>query len=103
RRAQALGAELQAAPLGLSAGYGATIIDTALAASSPSAADWLAGQQNADGGWPFVPGGPSRIEPTARVLQVLTGRAGTAAAYAWLASLRQPDGSYRDEDVSTDG
>ena len=79
---------------GLASGYAASVIDTALAAQatlvqtgSPSAASkavaFLLARQGADGGWPFAPGGPSRIEPTTRVLQVLARAAPTpASAYA---------------------
>jgi subtilase family serine protease/flagellar hook assembly protein FlgD len=64
---------------GLSRGYGATVIDSALAALARASSGHAAGSlhgfllesQNADGGWGFTPGGPSRIEPTVRVLEYL--------------------------------
>ncbi len=52
--------------------------------------------QNADGGWGYVPGGPSWAEPTVYALLALA-TAGSEAeilrrGYAFLARLRRPDG-----------
>jgi flagellar hook assembly protein FlgD/subtilase family serine protease len=96
---------------GLSPGYRSTVIDTTLAglafqsqgwsSDAEAVSDFLLDAQNGDGGWPFVAGGPSAIEPTARVLQLLarlpqTARTGYAvqAANAYLLANRLPDGSY---------
>jgi subtilase family serine protease len=68
--------------VGLAPGFGSTIVDTvlvALAARTPGgspleadgALEFLWGAQNGDGGWPWVPGGRSGIEPTAWVLQLV--------------------------------
>ncbi|HSN91962.1 MAG TPA: CARDB domain-containing protein, partial [Anaeromyxobacteraceae bacterium] len=99
---------------GLSQGYRPTVIDTALAglafqsqgwsSEAEAAADYLLDAQNGDGGWPFVTGGPSAVEPTARVLQLLAQLPGNArteyavqAAYAYFLANRLPDGSYGEE------
>ncbi|HUL59632.1 MAG TPA: CARDB domain-containing protein, partial [Anaeromyxobacteraceae bacterium] len=107
--------------VGLSPGYPASVIDSALAALAAEAAgaeanadyvaavlDFLVRAQNRDGGWPFMGGGPSRIESTAWVLRALArvgpGTAASAAAEAGLVHLqlaRQPDGSYGEEGYGT--
>ncbi len=69
--------------VGLSPGYHSTLIDTALLGlaltrppaapdSTPSVTTFLLSAQNADGGWPALPGGPSRFEPTALALEYLS-------------------------------
>jgi subtilase family serine protease/flagellar hook assembly protein FlgD/Tol biopolymer transport system component/fibronectin type 3 domain-containing protein len=99
--------------VGLSAGYHATIVDTALTGLSllpetdpkilVGLEEWLLAQQNPDGGWAYVPGGPSQVESTALVLRLLASassfeivkRAG-AAAETFLATRAFPTGGYGD-------
>lgn len=74
------------------AGYRATILDTALTALAldvterdPTRAGiegYLLAQQNGDGGWPYLAGGPSQIEPTAAVLRFLASARRTQAVVA---------------------
>ncbi|HYH98664.1 CARDB domain-containing protein [Hyalangium sp.] len=68
--------------VGLSPGYRSTLLDTALVGlaltlppaapdATPAVTGFLLEHQNLDGGWPALPGGPSRFEPTALVLEYL--------------------------------
>ncbi|MDY7233031.1 CARDB domain-containing protein [Hyalangium rubrum] len=90
--------------VGLSPGYRSTLLDTALLGlaltqaslapdPTPEVTAFLLEQQNADGGWPALPGGPSRFEPTALVLEYLARiprtPAITAAAQEAFAFFRQ--------------
>lgn len=56
----------------------------------------LARAQNADGGWGYLPGGPSWAEPTVDALLALAAAGGDPQAmrrgHAFLARLRRPDG-----------
>ena len=101
-------------------GYRATIIDTVLSGlalgTSATVADqpvvagivaYLLAHQNGDGGWPYFPGGPSQIEPTAAVLRLLaqctapgTTWYAAQAAMTFFAARRLSDAGYGD--VSSD-
>ncbi|MCZ7571933.1 MAG: terpene cyclase/mutase family protein [Ardenticatenaceae bacterium] len=51
--------------------------------------------QNADGGWPFIPGTPSATEPTAIALLALHHLADeTARISTWLTAAQHPDGGW---------
>src|SRR5262249_27630592 len=74
--------------LGLVTGYGATVIDSALACAAesvsgtsppPGRTSFVLSAQNPDGGWPFAGGGPSRVEPTMRALHCLSVSVATPA------------------------
>jgi subtilase family serine protease len=100
--------------VGLLSGYRSTIIDTALAGFAMQAAggdpdvlagivDHLVSQQNGDGGWSYLPGGPSQIGPTAWIVRLLA-RAfrsssvmySAGAGMVFLTARHQPDGGYGD-------
>ena len=71
------------------AGVGGRPIDRAVA--------FLRRHQNRDGGFELTDGRGSDVQSTAWAIQGLlaAGRAPGAAAYAYLARMRRPDGSYR--------
>lgn len=97
---------------GLVPGYEPSTLDSILvgqavrlAGSVPAGLDpltpYLLGQQNEDGGWPMVKGGPSRFEVTSLVMEHLatlqrTPEITTAAgkALAYLRAQRRPSGLY---------
>ncbi|QSQ15625.1 CARDB domain-containing protein [Myxococcus landrumensis] len=97
---------------GLVPGYEPSTLDSILvgqavrlAGAVPAGLDpltpYLLGQQNEDGGWPMVKGGPSRFEVTSFVMEHLstlsrTPEITTAAgkALAWLRAQRRPSGLY---------
>ncbi|WP_342373836.1 Ig-like domain repeat protein [Myxococcus stipitatus] len=97
---------------GLVPGYAPSTLDSILvgqavrlAGAVPSGLDpltpYLLGEQNEDGGWPMVKGGPSRFEVTSFVMEHLatlsrTPEITTAAgkALAWLRAQRRPSGLY---------
>jgi len=73
---------LPSGSVGLSPGYRSTLLDTALVGlaltappgvpdSTPAVTRFLLEHQSLDGGWPALPGGPSRFEPTALALEYL--------------------------------
>jgi hypothetical protein len=70
-------------------------------ASSVRLANDLTLAQNPDGGWGYLPGKHSRVEPTAWIILGLTSHErGTSLkvrdqALDWLVSVQQPDGSFR--------
>jgi len=57
----------------------------------------LEATQNPDGGWPYFPGKPSWLEPTAYALLALSGRRGPAFERGWrlLRSWQMPCGAWR--------
>ncbi len=99
--------------IGLTLGYGTSVIDTALGASAFFAAGYTAASlelqrmlvavRNSDGGWPYVVGGPSRIESTVRVLDFLSMRGFDAQqpevinATSFLHARQQGDGAFADD------
>lgn len=112
---QRLASASQTAGYGLGPGYQPSILDSVLSAQALLASGagqgsvaalvtYLLAQQNADGGWPLTPGGPSRIEATGRVLgllaeaprSALTVSAATEGAI-FLQLRHQPNGSYFDD------
>ncbi|WNZ63995.1 CARDB domain-containing protein [Myxococcus sp. MxC21-1] len=100
---------------GLVHGYAPSTLDSILvgravrlAGEVPTGLDpltpYLLGQQNEDGGWPLMEGGPSRFELTSLVMEHLasvqrtpevTSAAGKALAY--LRAQRRPGGLYAEE------
>jgi subtilase family serine protease/flagellar hook assembly protein FlgD/Tol biopolymer transport system component len=103
---------------GLGPGYASSVIDSALVAlaarsngglaNRPELVDFLLAAQRGDGGWPYLPGSRSSVEPTAWVLCALAGlpsslRLQTAvdAGLAFLRASRRADGSYGDDPFST--
>ncbi|WP_224364170.1 CARDB domain-containing protein [Hyalangium versicolor] len=79
--------------VGLSPGYRSTLLDTALLGlaltlspsapdATPAVTEFLLNSQNADGGWAALPGGPSRFEPTALVLDYFSRVPKTASISA---------------------
>lgn len=100
---------------GLVLGYAPSTLDSILvgravrlAGDVPAGLDpltpFLLGQQNEDGGWPLMEGGPSRLEVTSLVMEHLasvqrtpeiTAAAGKALAY--LRAQRRPGGLYAEE------
>ncbi|MBN1208650.1 MAG: PD40 domain-containing protein [Myxococcaceae bacterium] len=101
--------------VGLSPGYRSTLLDTALLGlaltqppaapdSTPAVTRFLLERQNLDGGWPALPGGPSRFEPTALVLEYLARVPRTPAisaaatqAFEFLRDHRQANGLFLEE------
>lgn len=105
---------------GLGRGYQPTVIDSVLvglalrqAGAVPPAAltAFLLGQRNADGGWPLAHGGPSRLEPSALVLEYLSRlelptsevRQAVDRGLVFLESRRGPQGLYLEDGSSVRG
>lgn len=100
---------------GLAAGYEPSTLDSILVGQAvrlagpvPAGLDpltpYLLGQQNEDGGWPLVQGGPSRFEVTSLVMEHLatlqrTPEVTTAAgkALAYLRAQRRPGGLFMED------
>lgn len=94
---------------GLAPGYASTVIDTVLVGLAsreagtfaPDVTQFLLQSQNADGGWPYLAGGPSQIDATAWALQYLAPQqsewpvrfAGESSLF-FLESCLAADGSY---------
>ena len=55
---------------------------------------WLAGAQNADGGWGDVPGSPSTADGTAAVMEAMPGGAAAQRGLAYLQQVQLPDGGF---------
>jgi subtilase family serine protease len=110
-------AKLASSGLAPSPGYGPTVIDSALAATAlwkagvtdaPDARTALLVAANKDGGWPYLAGGPSGIEPTALIVDYLSQWRGVAATtpavnggLSFLQHRGLPDGTYADDVNST--
>ena len=99
--------------IGMRQRFAPDVLDSALAGVALAAAgewrgdvaDWLLANQNPDGGWPYAPDGPSRIEPTVRAAQHLyemrsEWRAASAVGLAlqWMKARMQPDGTFADDE-----
>jgi subtilase family serine protease len=95
---------------GITAGYASDPLDTALVVMAAGrrpeidariidqALQYLLNNSNPDGGWSILPGGPSRVSVTSRVLLALQTfqrqQSVQAPALAWLASQQQADGGF---------
>ncbi|HEY3452771.1 MAG TPA: prenyltransferase/squalene oxidase repeat-containing protein, partial [Myxococcales bacterium] len=106
---------LQPGASSLSKGYSDCVIDAILAGKAKLQAGveaetvtattaFALAQQNVDGGWSFTVGGPSRVEPTAHVLDYLSGlprtndvSAACGRALQFIESRKNSSGAFADD------
>lgn len=56
--------------------------------------DWLAANQNADGGWGDVPGSPSTADGTGAVMQAMPDTRAARRGLAYLSRVQKPNGGF---------